>query len=199
MTKEETGQIIHRMTAPFDAASITLETQRLLLRPVNPSDLTDIHEIVSDPAVAATAGFALSESLAESTNRMLQYMDDNDTLAVVLKQNGKLVGTVSLQKRNWAMYPIAQDQRGREFGFDLNQNYWGRGLIPEAVQAVRGYCFGVLHYDFLTAGHFLENTQSRRAIEKCGFAFLFEAEHENPGKWKKMIRTWIQYNPQKEN
>ena len=199
MTKEEVDQIIDQMTAPFDADAITLETDRLLLRPVNPNDLTDIHEIVSDPAVAATAGFSLSESLEESEKRVLQYMVDKDTLAVVLKQNGKLIGTVSLQKRNWAMYPIAHDQQGREFGFDLNRAYWGRGLIPEAVGAVRDYCFRVLRYDFLTAGHFLENSQSQRAIEKCGFVFLFEAEHENPGKWKKMIRTWIQYNPQKEN
>ena len=44
-------------------------------------------------------------------------------------------------------------------------------------------------------GYFLDNTKSERAIEKCGFEFLFEAEHENPGHWKKMIRTYIQYNP----
>lgn len=198
MTREEESRIVKQMTGGFDAAGITLETERLLLRPVNPNDLTDIHEIVSDPAVAETAGFSLCENTEDSVKRMLEYMDDNETLAVVLKATGKMVGTISLQKRNWSMYPISPDLKGREFGFDLNRNYWGRGLMPEAVRAVRDYCFQVLDYDFLTAGYFLGNEKSRRAIEKCDFAFLFEAEHENPGKWKKMIRTHILFNPNKE-
>ncbi len=195
---ENTNKIIRQMSAPFDAASITLETERLLLRPVNQNDLYDIHEIASDPEVAETAGFALCHTLEDSAKRMLEYMDDNETLAVVFKDNRKMIGTISLQKRNWTIYPIDRNYQGREFGFDLNRQYWGRGLIPEAVTAVRDYCFESLDYDFLTAGCFLGNTKSERAIAKCGFADLFEAEHENPGHWKKMIRTYIQYNPHKE-
>jgi len=195
---ENPGKIIQRMSAPIDAAAITLETERLLLRPVSQNDLTDIHEIASDPEVAETAGFSISTTMEDSVKRMLEYMDDNETLAVVLKENGKMIGTVSLQKRCWPMYPINRTLRGRELGFDLNRKYWGRGLMPEAVRAVIRYCFEALDYDFLTAGYFLGNTKSERAIEKCGFQFLFEAEHENPGIWKKMIRTYIQYNPRKE-
>ena len=195
---ENTAKIVRQMSAPFDAASITLETKRLLLRPVNQNDLSDIHEIVSDPEVAVTAGFACSENLDMSVKRMLEYMDDNETLAVVLKETNKMIGTVSLQKRDWTMYPLDRKLKGREFGFDLNRSYWGRGLMPEAMQAVCRYCFETLGYDFLTAGYFLGNAKSERAIEKCGFAFLFEAEHEHPGHWKKMIRTHILYNPRKE-
>lgn len=192
---ENKNKIIRRMSAPIDAVSITLETERLFLRPINQNDLSDIHEIVSDPEVAATAGFPISKTIEDSVKRMLEYMDDNETLAVVLKENNKMIGTVSLQKRHWPMYPINRKLQGRELGFDLNRKYWGRGLMPEAVRAVADYCFQKLGYDFLTAGYFLGNTKSERAIEKCGFEFLFEAEHENPGHWKKMIRTHIQYNP----
>ena len=186
------------MIAPVDASRIRIETKRLFLRPVDQNDLSDIHEIVSDSQVAETAGFPLCETLEQSAKRMLEYMDDNETLAVVLKDNGKMIGTVSLQKRDWTMYPIDQGLKGRELGFDLNRNYWGQGLMPEAVRAVCDYCFRELKYDFLTAGYFLGNEKSRRAIEKCEFTFLFEAEHENPGHWKRMIRTHILYNPHKE-
>lgn len=195
---ENTDKIIRRMSAPVDAASITLETDRLLIRPVKHEDLTDIHEITNDPHVAETAGFSISQDMDASAKRMLEYMDDNETLAVVLKENNKMIGTVSLQKRNWIQYPIHRGIRGREFGFDLNRSYWGQGLMPEAVKAVRDHCFEKLDYDFLSVGHFLGNFRSERAIEKCGFVFLFEAEHEHPGHWKKMIRTYIQYNPHKE-
>lgn len=195
---ENTGKIIRQMTAPFEASTTTLKTKRLLLRPLAEGDLADIHEIVSDPEVASTAGFSCSDSLETSTKRMQEYISDNETLAVVLRENGKMIGTVSLQKRYWPMYPIDRKQKGREFGFDLNRRYWGQGLMPEAVNAVCDHCFKHLGYDFLTAGYFLGNTKSARALEKCGFTFLFEAEHENPGFWKKMIRTHIQYNPHKE-
>lgn len=195
---ENTEKIIRKMSAPVDAAAIALETERLFLRPVNQSDLSDIHEIVSDPEVVSGAGFPISTTVEDSVKRMLEYMDDNETLALVLKENGKMIGTVSLQKRFWYTYPIDHNFSGRELGFDLNRKYWGRGLMPEAVRAVAAYCFEKLNYDFLTAGCFLGNSKSQRAIEKCGFTFLFESEHENPGLWKKMIRTYIQYNPHKK-
>lgn len=192
---ENEAKIVRRMSAPIDAASIAMETERLVLRPVNQSDLSDIHEIVSDPEVVEAAGFPISITMEDSVKRMLEYMDDNETLALVLKENGKMIGSVSLQKRFWYQYPIDRKLRGRELGFDLNRSYWGRGLMPEAVRAVAAYCFEKLNYDFLTAGCFLNNSRSGRTIEKSGFRFLFESEHENPGLWRKMIRTYIQYNP----
>lgn len=195
---ENDNKIIRSMSAPFDAASITLETERLLLRPVNPSDLTDIHEICTMEEVAAGAGWQVSENMQMSVKRMLEYMDDNETLALILKEENKLIGTISLQKRYWTMYPIDRNLQGREFGFDLNKHYWGRGLMPEAVRAVMDHCFNTLNYDFLTAGHFLGNVNSERSIQKCGFTFLFEGEHVLPEDRKFQIRTYIQYNPRKE-
>lgn len=195
---ENTGKIIRQMSAPVDAASITLETERLLLRPVNPNDLSDLHEIVSDPLVAERTGFVCCENLEMSAKRMLEYMDDNETVAVVLKENNKLIGTISLQKRNWTLYPISRSLRGREFGFDLHRGYWGRGLMPEAVKALCEYCFGELGYDFLSASHFLGNTQSGRAIEKSGFSFLFQDERTTPRGMTVTLRNFIRYNPQKE-
>lgn len=196
--QENEYKICSHMSAPVDAASIYLETERMILRPVNQNDLSDIHELCALDEVAQSAGWEVSNTLEDSVTRMLEYMDDNETLAVVLKENGKMIGTISLQKRKWSMYPLNRTLKGRELGFDLHKAYWGRGLMPEAVSALCRYCFEVLQYDFLTAGHFLGNTRSARAIEKCGFTFLFETEFENPGKWKKRIRTYIRHNPRKE-
>lgn len=195
---ENINKIIRQMSAPVDAVSITLETEHLLLRAVNQNDLSAIHEIVGDSEVAALAGFAVCENLEMSTARMLEYMDDNETLALELKENHKMIGTVSIQKRDWSMYPIDRKLKGRELGFDLNKDYWGRGLMPEALSRLCDHCFGELGYDFITAGHFLRNQRSERAIEKCGFQLLFEAEHTLPTGVKEMIRTYIRYNPRKE-
>lgn len=195
---ENIGKIIRQMSAPIDPVGIRIETDRLIIRPLNENDLADIHEIACQKEVAEMAGWKFSENLEMSVNRLREYIDDNETLAVTLKESGKVIGTVSLQKRYWTMYPIDRRLKGRELGFDLSKDYWGRGLMPEAVKAIAAYCFDKLDYDFLTAGHFLRNSQSARAIEKCGFRFLFESEHELPTGVKEQIRTYILYNPHKE-
>ena len=41
--------------------------------------------------------------------------------------------------------------------------------MVEAVKGVTKYCFNTLKIDFLVCSHFIENNQSRRVQEKCGF------------------------------
>lgn len=191
---ENGHKIMGRMSAPVDASAITLETERLTLRPVRIEDRMDLHDVVSDEAVTQQAGFACCRTLTQTHSRVKQYIDDNETLALVLKENGKVIGTVSLQKRPWQKYPIDRQLKGRELGFDLGREYWGRGLMPEAVRAVCDYCFDTLDYDFVTCGHFVANAQSARAIEKCGFAFQFETTADYPDGRREPVRSYIRYN-----
>ena len=51
----------------------------------------------------------------------------------------------------------------------LGKPYWGRGLMPEAVNAVKALLFDELDLDFLTCGYYEYNAQSKRVQEKCGF------------------------------
>ena len=44
--------------------------------------------------------------------------------------------------------------QGREIGYVLSKDYWGKGLMPEAVNVVITYCFKVLKFDFLLCGYF---------------------------------------------
>lgn len=195
---QNTRKIARKMTAPVDVTNIRIETERLALRPMQESDLADYHEYHAMPEVADMTGWSCSETIEVSRQRLHNEIETRDGLAVILKETGKMIGGISLQGRDWSMYPIDRSLRGREFGVELNKAFWGRGLMPEAIQAVTEYCFETLHYDFLTAGHFLRNVRSARMIEKCGFAFLFEAEHTMPSGVKEQIRTYILYNPHKE-
>lgn len=194
----EEKEIARNMTAPVDVSTIFVETERLLLRPVRQEDLKDIHAIVSDPAVAEQAGFDLCGNLEQSQKRMEEFIRDRETLALELKETGAVVGTVSIQMRPWAKYPLDRNIRGRELGFDLAQAYWGRGLMPEAVRAVCDYCFNVLHYDFVTCGHFTTNAQSGRAIEKCGFSYQFDTTADYPDGRKIPVRSYVRYREEKE-
>lgn len=67
---------------------------------------------------------------------------------------------------------IFQNLMGREIGYVLNKKYWGRGIMPEAVNRVIQYCFNDLHLDFLCCGYFKENKQSKRVNEKMAFNII---------------------------
>ena len=185
------------MTAPFDVTNVTLETERLILRPWVESDVWDFLSYAGDPAVAENAGWAPCITLEQGRIMVGQYVRKRETFALVLKNIGRVIGSFSVQARPWEMYPLDRKLRGREFGFDLAQAYWGGGLMPEAVAVVTDYCFRTLGYDFITCGHFHGNAQSKRVIEKSGFAHLFDARHTLPNGKTFDISTYIQYNPHK--
>ena len=182
-----------KVTAPFDAAAIRLETERLILRPMEPRDLTDLHEIASDPEIADMGGGACCKTEAETKMLLEKLIQNNETLGLELKSTGKLVGTFSVQARPWETYPFDFSLRGREFGFDLNRNDWGQGLMPEAVRAMTDYCLNSLGYDFVTCDHFLRNDRSSHAIQKCGFSYLFNMEQTMTTGVTEKIRCYIIY------
>lgn len=183
------------MTARYDVTGMALETERLLLRPVEMRDLEDYLEYMSLPEVTEPEGMQALASREAGEQALKKLADSRECLALVLKDGGKVVGTLALQARDWEKYPIAAGYAGREFGFDLNPAFWGRSLMPEAVQAVAEDCFQRLSFDYLTCGHFLGNDRSARVIQKCGFRFLFDTSHTFPTGREEQIRTYIRWNP----
>lgn len=188
-----------KMTAPFDVSGACLETERLILRPWQEDDFDDFYAYTGDELVAPGMGWKRMETPEEAKKLFQDYIADSESFALVLKETGKVIGDISVQSRPWERYPVERTLKGREFGFGVRSDYWGRGLMPEAVRAVTDYCFGTLGYDFITCGHFFGNDKSRRVIEKCGFTHLFDAPHTIPSTGKTFdISTYIRYNPDKE-
>ena len=56
-----------------------------------------------------------------------------------------------------------------EIGYWLARNYWGRGIMTDAVRAYVRYAFDELHLLRLTAHVFESNVGSARVLEKNGF------------------------------
>ena len=159
------------MNAPIDVTNIRIETPRLILRAWRDADLADFYEYASVPGVGELAGWPHHESMDKSRAILKIFQDGKKTFAIVLKENNKVIGSLGLEEADRAN-PEMEKKQGREIGYVLSKDYWGRGLTPEAVKAVSAYCFEVLKFDFLTCGHSLWNHQSRRVVEKCGFHYM---------------------------
>ncbi|MBR2336540.1 MAG: GNAT family N-acetyltransferase [Clostridia bacterium] len=158
------------MNAIFHLNGKVIETERLILRPFVNSDLDDFYEYAKVEGVGEMAGWHHHESIEKSQEILNRFILEDKTFAIVYKQNNKVIGSLGVE-----MYGMEEaltefcNYYGREIGYVLAKDYWGKGIMPEAVKAVIDYLFNELNLDFLTCGYYDFNTQSKRVQEKCGF------------------------------
>lgn len=155
------------MNARIDLSNIVLKTERLILRPFSVDDLDDFYEYAKVEGVGEMAGWLHHKNKEETSFILKRFIENKKTFALVY--NNKVIGSLGIEEYNEGELPEFKDKTGRELGYVLSKDYWGQGLMPEAVKAVIRYCFEDLKIDFLVCGHFVENEQSKRVQEKCGF------------------------------
>lgn len=158
------------MNAQIDISTITLKTKRLLLRPWRQEDLQDFYAYASVDGVGQMAGWIPHKNLAESQQILSHFIEGKKTFA--LEYQGKVIGSLGIERYREEHYPELANISGREIGYVLSKDYWGQGLMPEAVKAVVKYLFETVKLDFILVGHFEWNKQSARVIEKCGFQYI---------------------------
>ncbi len=158
------------MNASFELKGLTIETDRLILRPFCESDLDDLYEYASVPGVGEMAGWKHHENKAKSKEILQMFINEDKVFAIVFKEDNKVIGSLGVEKYGLEDKLTEFDgYLGREIGYVLSKDYWGRGIMPEAVKAVIDYLFNDLDLDFLTCGYYDFNNQSKRVQEKCGF------------------------------
>ena len=153
-----------------------MNTERLVLRPWREADLEDFFEYASVDGVGQMAGWPPHKSMEESRGILDRFISQKKTFA--LEYHGKVIGSLGIERYDEEYYPELASLSGRELGFVLSKEYWGRGLMPEAVMAVIRYLFDVEGLDFILVGHFESNRQSARVIQKCGFEYIKTIPHE---------------------
>jgi len=180
----------------------TLETERLILRNWEASDLEDMYEYAKVEGVGEMAGWPHHENIEITKGVIKRFMENNEVYAVVLKEQNKVIGSLGIHSRT--MDPCYKADVQREIGYVLSKAYWGRGLMPEAVKAAIRYAFEELGVDVLWCGHFMTNPQSQRVVEKSGFRFycdgIYEAkEMEKTFDGKKYMMTKEDYQMLKKD
>ena len=158
------------MNAEFSINGKQIQTERLILRAFEQSDLDDFFEYASVEGVGEMAGWKHHQNKEESQMILDNFISNDKTFAICLKENGKVIGSLGVEMYGMEDRLTEFDgYKGRELGFVLSKAYWGQGLVPEAVNAVKDYLFNELDFDFLLCGFYAFNEQSKRVQEKCGF------------------------------
>ena len=162
------------MNANVDLTGVVLETDRLILREWNEADLADLFEYAKVDGVGQMAGWNPHTSIQESKTILELFIKGKKTFALELKENHKVIGSLGLETLSLSLSDEYENLVGREIGYVLSKDYWGKGLMPEAVNRVIKFCFEKENYDYLMCSHSVINSQSKRVIEKSGFRFVKE-------------------------
>ena len=148
-----------------------LETERLILRPwkKNKADAKSLYRYAKDPKVGPAAGWPVHRDPAHSLEIIRDILCTPDIYAVVLKENGEIVGVAGITYGATGRKFLKEDEA--EIGYWIGVPYWGQGLAPEAVDRLLERCFEELGINAVWCGYYEGNEKSRRVQEKCGFVY----------------------------
>jgi len=88
---------------------------------------------------------------------------DNENLQLAIEVNGQAVGGIGLLKKE------ANYRHSRELGYWVGEEYWGKGIITEAVNGIIKYGFSTLGLQRIFARCYEHNKASQHVLKKCGF------------------------------
>lgn len=143
-----------------------LETERLVLRPYALADASSVQLMCGDRTIAATTlaiPHPYPDGAAEqwiSTHGENFRQGTEVTLAITLKPDGQVVGSIALS--------IDKNHKRGELGYMVAKEHWNRGYCTEAVRALMGHGFSVLGLNRVQAMHFPRNPASGRVMQKLG-------------------------------
>ncbi|OUQ78897.1 GNAT family N-acetyltransferase [Flavonifractor sp. An100] len=150
---------------------MNLDTPRLLLRPFVPEDKGELYDYAKDPRVGPAAGWSPHKSQAESLEIIQTVFSAPNVFAVVDRQSGRVIGSAGYTGRHRPEFPAPDG----EIGYSLHPDFWGRGLMGEAMEVLLRLGFEELEFASVWCSHYTENHRSRRVIEKSGLRFQMEA------------------------
>ena len=174
---------VNDMNAQINISNVILETDRLILRAWEITDLDDFFEYASVEGVGEKAGWEHHKSKDKSLEILKMFIEEKKVFAIVLKENQKVIGSIGIEELSEELDKDLDNLLGRELGYVLNKDYWNKGIMKEAVSKVVDYCFNTLKLNFLMASYFNHNIPSKKVLENLNFKFykdiIIETRYNN--------------------
>ena len=152
----------------FDFPAAPLRSERLLIRRIEKSDLTQLYAVYSVEAVNRYLPYDTWQSDRDAQDwwgRVEEMTASGSALQFVIccAESGVAIGTGIL---------FAHDaEHGRaEIGYAIGQAHWGKGLAREAVQCMLHYAFTDLDLRRIEARVDARNSASSNLLLQLGFS-----------------------------
>lgn len=144
-----------------------LESDRLLLRPIQLDDGVDMYAYASDTETLKFLEWDAHKNIEQSyesiKNHFLSRLDRGlpEAYAIVIKEDSRMIGTIDV-------HTLIHDDVG-EIGYVIHKDYWSKGIVTEALQMLIPTLFHHCGFYRVEISHIVDNIASQRVIEKAGF------------------------------
>jgi [ribosomal protein S5]-alanine N-acetyltransferase len=171
---------------------IFAETERLLLREIQLTDVAGFFELDSDPEVHRYLGSAPvqnNKQIVEAIQFIRQQYINNGIgrWAVIHKKTNAFIGWAGLKL---ITEPINNHVNFYDLGYRFIRSYWGQGIATEAANASLAYAFDTLRTNEVYAHAVCENAGSNKVLSKVGLALIETFVHgEIKCNWYKIDRS----------
>ncbi len=133
------------------------------------SDARDLAVALSNPKVQDNLRDGLPYPYTEQDGKdfisdMLS-VDKNETFAFAITVDDIAIGSIGIFRQGNIHRQTA------ELGYYISEEYWGRGIVTEAVRQICEYVFSKSDIIRIYAEPFAYNIASCRVLEKAGFQY----------------------------
>ncbi|MEO0665296.1 MAG: GNAT family N-acetyltransferase [Pseudomonadota bacterium] len=170
----------------------TIETERLILRPLRISDRGPLDMHVGDARVAKMTTTIPHPLPPGASEAFIKGALDPNRVEDVWVLDGhdaglsELVGLVALER---------MDRAQSEIGYWLAPAFWGMGLAREAVAAL--LAANPQDCETVFGSVFQDNPASARVLTTCGFTYIGDAEAHSVAR-DATVPTWTYHKRLKE-
>lgn len=145
----------------------TISGEKVSLRWLTENDIDSLLTIFSDREVMRY----WSSPAMNERGEAVEYLADIHKFfrrgelfqwGVALNENDLIIGTCTLAA-------IDKQNRRAEIGYALRRDYWGKGLMRDALEALIDYAFNNMNLHRIEADVDPRNASSIRSLERLGF------------------------------
>jgi len=135
------------------------------LRKWNEADLDSLVKYANNSNVAKwlTNAFPHPYTREDGKAYLSMIANDNPTKVFAIEVNNEAVGSIGI-------FPQSDiHEKSAEMGYWLAEGYWGKGIMPKAIDEITKYGFRTFDIVRIFARPFSTNLNSQRVLEKSGF------------------------------
>lgn len=118
---------------------MTLETERLILRPWKEDDAESLYKYAKNPEVGPIAGWPVHTSVENSREIIKSVLAADETYAVCLREDNVAIGSIGLITPAQSHTKAADDEI--EIGYWIGVPYWGAELDSRSGSSFTEACF----------------------------------------------------------
>jgi ribosomal-protein-alanine N-acetyltransferase len=177
--------------------NLILETDRLLLRPLEFTDAAAMFAMDNNPNVHIYLWQNPTQTVEETVKTIEyikgQYERNNiGRFATILKETGEFIGWTGIK------YIDDHVENGNtnffDYGYRLDEKFWGKGYATEASVAWLDYGFNTMRIEIMNAYAHKANGASNHILGKIGMNLI----EDYPDKDGIIWNWWKMENPKKK-